>query len=99
MTHPPMPTHCPYFESGFYFRYPERIAQTRVSRTGLRLDRVSRLERPIIAAVARCAWLDEYHKLDESSALMKATWDKDLDVIAWNNAQAWSKWGKNQPWK
>ena len=57
-----------------------------------------RIWRPIIAAVARCAWLDEAYKTkqwydrEKCSALKVEPFKALGDAL--QNAHAWAEWGK-----
>ncbi len=68
MTHPPIPTNCPHFEfeEHWWFRWPRG---TMTALTDAKDERTS-----IIAAVARCAWLDAARQLSDDTFERKETW-------------------------
>jgi hypothetical protein len=91
---PPLPPNCGHFrEQYFLLSCGETICLLGTARW-----------RPIIAAVARCAWLDEAQALDvthkhafsEMRAFPTIHRDEHAKyVAAIANAKAWAKWGKS----
>ena len=88
MDHPPIPPNCKHFDSGvhpyFILDCGDEICLITTARW-----------RPIVAAVARCAWLDEAERIK------KEFWTKDNVKIcpeyndAIINSEAWAAWGKS----
>lgn len=109
MSHPPIPPGCPYFklaDSGrWYFVFPNGEAANNnytdilLAELGFTCD-VDKEQRPVIAAVARCAWLDEAEKVE-------AAYDENGVIIrtglcnsqARKNAAAWAAWGRGEKWE
>jgi hypothetical protein len=106
MSHPPIPLNCPYFKyepDGKYFfnQQPQWVfgipskGESEVFFTWwVFVDHL----RPLIAAVARCAWLDQASRIEglNTSATMSfydgmvATESRDIAI---ENAEAWRIWG------
>ena len=103
-SHPPIPPNCPYFEripgarklDGWLFRFQnEGMDFTLCDIEGFYDGHEDWLKanRPIIAAVARCAWLDEeLNRMKERRRL------DSLDECR-TNAHAWAKWGRGEDWQ
>ncbi len=88
MNHPKIPPNCPYFDKqdGYptTFDWPDTFHWEVGADIGLE-------NRLVIAAVARCAWVDEYkHRMEIQ---------EKIDVECLDNAEQWSKWGKGEPWE
>ncbi len=101
MTMPPIPPNCPHFEvqkNGAILFWTvlekdldigDRCIPVRFS-----IKRDVMYWRPVIAAVARCAWLDEARKTtidDEVAGKKIGEWE---DAV--NNAEAWRAWGEQK---
>lgn len=105
-SHPPVPPNCPYFAKDgedWLFRAPNHwsgvVLASGVEEGLVWTDEHLNGWRPIIAAVARCAWLDEAAKLNgyiaESGEDTSGYIDhlfKRADML--KNAQAWREWGR-----
>jgi hypothetical protein len=106
---PEIPKNCPYFEvnEGHTFfvwpeTHPQSISYTRMGG----IENVKACHRRIIAAVARCAWLDEAERFREKSNEIVAEsipcfpsggeYGETLQSIQGciNNANAWKAWGE-----
>lgn len=74
-------------------------------------DKYAPLLKDIIAALARCAWLDEAERLarDSQHAPIKegriypnltgiSHDNMGRRIAAMNNAEAWAKWGRGEKW-
>lgn len=96
MNHPPAPPNCAQFKSFDYecshfetfengFDADEQYVVTPLECPPLRL-------RPIIACVARCAWLDECWRLASGD---ERRWNREAE-IARDNAEAWRLWGEQK---
>ena len=98
MTHPPIPPNCPLFVAGAFELFdgdgcifmvllawplPEDTVTKRQNQHELQLYR------PIIAAVARCAWVDEAANCHLRAAHVACH-------EANENAEAWRVWGYRQ---
>lgn len=105
MSHPPIPPNCPYFgvmdesgEDAFQCSYMELWGLE----SPVMMD--SKFWPPIIAAVARCAWLDEEAKLEDALDRIKAPYPEPWDSVpTWrernavhDNAEAWRVWGESR---
>lgn len=101
MSHPPIPPGCEFFMDGGFiapsalFRHEHTICRIEGD-----LDRNPRW-RKLIAAVARCAWMDEAERLQELMREIKAkigvSQFQELDdahTRAMQNAAAWAEWGR-----
>jgi hypothetical protein len=113
MTHPPIPPNCKYFEEvegecQFHIRF-SKFEYTNPDSQFIFciLEDAGPMERPIIAAVARCAWLDEAEKFNaefynlcdlEDGNQEQLERGLHLDDVlipgAYGNAKAWAEWGK-----
>ena len=104
MTHPPIPPNCPLFVAGAFELFdgdgcifmvlldwplPEDTVTKRQNQHELEIYR------PIIAAVARCAWLDEAERLRHDKVWLSDPWDMRTGR-ARENAEAWREWGYRQ---
>lgn len=85
--HPPIPPNNSFFKKGC-FRFDGKW---------LIIDDVSlrSMKRPIIAAVARCAWLDEAMKWAKCPVNDCKNFDSiaEYKADAESNAEAWRVWG------
>ena len=106
MSHPPIPPNCRwFFHADFPYAQIKRKLVFLYERDdeAFPLDDVPDSMKYIIAAVARCAWLDEHDRIiKETNALPDAEkWERvnspdfrfGLLTIE-ENAKAWGKWGK-----
>ena len=102
MSPPPIPHYCQYFikagSDGVWHFLPARLgngsANLGTESVTWSVDGDFGWMRGIIAAVARCAWLDEAAKLDMLDAGELVEMDTDPVGDARDNADAWAKWGK-----
>lgn len=118
--HPPVPPNCPWFDTdrdgSNWFMYPGQETGMGMHEVvwldgpmcaGHHRDVVLRDFRPIIAAVARCAWLDEIERLRPAmngesrtmAAFKGITASGKLMVKAGQNASAWVKWARGEAWE
>lgn len=81
---PPIPPNCDILYEPVASRGPYWIINN-LAVTSICLEDTDKDDRKIIAAVARCAWLDE-----------AATGPKCLEQLALNNAAAWKLWGEQK---
>lgn len=102
--HPPVPPNCPFFQDGRMV-FPSSDLYP-LMRPAWRLSAPDTM-RPIIAAVARCAWLDEIERLRPAmngesrtmAAFKGITASGKLMVKAGQNASAWAKWARGEAWE
>ena len=99
--HPPIPPNCPYFEKGYFAFDSQNICSQ--DRCFIKMDEINLHPewRPIISAVARCAWLDEYQKVDKKyreRIPLEPTEEQGILIaeagMVFSNADAWAEWGK-----
>ena len=82
--HPPIPPNCESFVSngGLCLLIPESEDGSEVC---VSINQCDKAWRPIIAAVARCAWIDIADNDQET--------EQKVYVEAMKNADAWKAWG------
>jgi len=92
MNHPPIPPNCLYFGPNGTFTSPcSGIITLSAMRKILDTPWI-----PIIAALARCAWLDEAVTRTQERE------DEGYDTyvpMCHKNAAAWAEWGRGEPWE
>ena len=105
--HPAIPPNCPYFESHANLGIPSQWRFVARPAVDMFVDKASPMFRPIIAAVARCAWLDECIRLDAilgDVCNSNCEADNPADIVSTSsirhalqktkiNAEAWRIWG------
>lgn len=94
MNHPPIPPHCPYFcteddRPGMLWFHCENFKISNYEVACCLTIHTDELQviRPVVAAVARCAWLD-YARIIRT--LGQADFTKDAAL----HAEAWRLWGE-----
>jgi hypothetical protein len=106
MNHPPIPPNCDYFKlecDEWTFGLPGVTTNVVPESNSAKDEHFARRLRPVIACVARCAWLDESERIIEVRRNMpngepyeycrKAKALKEEAYKASDNAEAWRKWG------
>ena len=88
MSHPPIPPNCPNFKrhGELFILQPARCDHTHVC---VGTEDPPSAWIPVIAAVARCFWMDEAERLNT----------RCIAYQAHENAKAWAKWGKGEAWE
>ena len=114
MKHPPIPPNCPWFDTdrdgANWFMYPGQETGMGMHEVvwldgpmcvGHHRDVILRDFRPIIAAVARCAWLDEaFGTSDKVGLCFSSKADECMrGRAAIRNADAWAKWARGEAWE
>ncbi len=98
---PKIPPNCLYFSKVCPGLFTLRVT---LNQTHIDLDITKELdvdERLLVSAVARCSWLD----LVELYSKTPFNDCKNFDSIAYwkseaeDNAEAWRKWGRGEPWE
>lgn len=93
--HPPIPPNCEYFHTVKMDSGSDEVVFKCVLGQVYMCDIhlfSGRLMRPIIAAVARAAWQDEFRRINQMDAT-PLNWSKMRSEAA-ENVEAWRVWGE-----
>ncbi len=103
MSHPPIPPNCPYFELPrdggpvvfWYTLPPSKPDPDTMDLIGYPLDNSYSPWHPIIAAVARCAWLDEAQRRVHGGEYSKYRLSHHVlkESECMENIELWRVWG------
>ncbi len=97
MNHPPIPPNCKYFEGQAFVLLSGEFWPISYAKDN------SKYWPPLIAAIARCGWLDEAERMDAERCALdsqsKTYYERTSALIeaefkACDNAKAWKKWGE-----
>ncbi len=91
MSHPPLPPNCDLLYEPEASKGPYWIINN-LAETSICLVDTDKDDRKVIAAVARCSWLDEAERIEDFESLEF----HDQRMIAHENAVAWQEWGNKK---
>lgn len=100
MEHPPIPPNCPYFRDsdGWHLLILISAGEERWFDLSDMNGPLAIIWRPVIAAVARCAWLDVHEEARNNNWACEWTHNERGELISKYqvNTESWRVWGLKQ---